>query len=163
MPAGAQARALLDLWEYAEREHPIDRAMSVLAVLTGMSPSELADEPLSLRDARLLSCRGRLFGEKLVGQAACPGCGCRVEVELAAGELRAAANISPAEGSVDFDGRSIQFRLPTSRDFAAVVDCDGIEQARRLLAERCTGGQVEGEGFVEALEDAMASHAGLAD
>jgi hypothetical protein len=163
MPAGAQARALLDLWEHGEREHPVDRALTVLAALASELPSDLADEPLSWRDARLLSCRTRLFGDRFRGRAACPYCGCGVEVELAASELSSYANCGPAEGSVDVDGCTIGFRLPTSRDLGAIVHCDGIGQARRRLAERCIGAEILDDDALAVIEEAMAAQAGLSD
>jgi hypothetical protein len=162
------ARQVLDVWEAGRGQHPLDRALTVLAAAHPGTPrAALAALSVAERDARLLELRSALRGPRMPAFTLCPACGERLGLELGADELgshEAPPGPGPWErsaGGVDF-----RFRLPDSRDLAAVVACGSVEEGRRLLAARCVvqarrGGEAVSadaltDGDVAALADAMA-------
>ena len=86
-PAAPGAEAIVQIWERGRREHPVDRALTILAVLSRRPRRELAEISVERRDSLLLEWRSRLFGDSLAGYAACPQCGCGVDVSLTAAGL----------------------------------------------------------------------------
>jgi hypothetical protein len=135
-PAAPGAEAIVAIWERGRREHPVDRALTILAVLSQRPRAELAQISVEHRDSLLLDWRSRLFGTAVAGYAACPACGCGVDVSLTA-----ARQAVPQERFVmDAGGASVTVRLPTSLDLAAVAACESVEAARRELARRCVEG-----------------------
>src|SRR5215210_3173098 len=114
---------LLRVWEVGEDQHPLDRALTLLAAacpeLTG---DELAALSIGQRDARLLTLRERTSGPRLNGFAECPRCAERLEFEVAVAELRVAAEPDAEESwELAAEGLTLRFRLPNSRDLAAVL------------------------------------------
>lgn len=131
--AGIGADAVVRIWERGRREHAVDRALTMLAALTGRPRQELAAISVERRDILLLDWRCRLFGPVLVGYTACSGCGCGVDVSLTAADLE-----EPEEHFVvEVAGLSHAVRLPTSLDLLAIAGCENIEAARRVLIRRC--------------------------
>jgi hypothetical protein len=140
------ADAVVRIWERGRREHAVDRALTILAALTGRPRRELAEISVERRDIMLLDWRCRLFGPVLAGYAACPGCGCGVDVSLTAADLA-----EPEEHFVvEVAGVSHAVRLPTSLDLLAIAGCENIEAARRMLIRCC-------------LQDSPADNAGVDD
>jgi hypothetical protein len=130
-PPGAEA--ILQIWERGRREHPVDRALTILAVLSGRPRRELAAISVERRDGLLLQWRSRLFGDCLAGYAACPQCGCGVDVSLTPVGLA-----EPEERFVvQVGGHPLAVRLPTSLDLAAITGCESVEAARRMLVSLC--------------------------
>ena len=126
-PLGAEA--ILQIWERGRREHPVDRALTILAVLSGRPRRELAAISVERRDSLLLEWRSRLFGDSLAGYAACPQCGCGVDVSLTP-----VGRQEPEERFVvEVSGQSLTVRLPTSLDLAAITGCGSVEAARHML------------------------------
>ena len=144
------AQTILGLWEQAEHEHPIDRALSILSVFARASRSSLASLPIHRRDALLLASRVAAFGYTLEGVAACPGCGCKVDAALT---LPAAAAVpSDDKGRVEVEGRAVGFRIPNSRDLAAAVRAPDAEAAGRMLLTRCQLASEPGEAVARAID-----------
>ena len=132
-PATPGAEAIVQIWERGRHEHPVDRALTILAVLSRRPRRELAEISVERRDSLLLAWRSRLFGDSLAGYAACPRCGCGVDVSMTA-----AGPAEPEERFVvEVAGAILAVRLPTSLDLAAVAGCENVEAARRVLAARC--------------------------
>ena len=135
-PLGAAAEAILQIWERGRQEHPVDRALTILAVLSGQPRRELAAISVEHRDNLLLEWRSRLFGDSLAGYAACPQCGCGVDVSLTPVGLA-----EPEERFVVLVcGHPLAVRLPTSLDLAAITGCESVEAARRKLVSLCVEG-----------------------
>jgi hypothetical protein len=126
--------AIVEIWERGRREHPIDRALTVLSVLAQHPRRELAELSLERRDQLLVQWRSRLFGSEMVGYDECPRCGCGVEVAVTAPEPDDTAD-GPFE--VEIGGHTLLVRMPTSLDLAAIADCESVEAASRVLVERC--------------------------
>src|SRR5271157_1157845 len=131
--AAIGADAVVRIWERGRREHAVDRALTILAALTERPRRELAAISVERRDIMLLDWRCRLFGPVLAGYAACPSCGCGVDVSLTAADLE-----EPEEHFVvEVAGVSHAVRLPTSLDLLAIAGGENIEAARRMLIRRC--------------------------
>jgi hypothetical protein len=148
------AQAILGLWERAERDHPIDRALSILAAFTCESSAALATLPVHRRDALLLSSRVAAFGPMLEGVASCAACACPIEVSLDLSAVRATPDDD--DGCIDVEGETIQFRVPNSHDLAAVAHCADLETAERTLLERCTSGAALDATTTQAIDTEIA-------
>ena len=150
--AGLSAEAIVRIWERGQAEHPVDRALTILVVLTQRPRQDLAAMSLERRDRMLLSWRSRLFGDTLTGYAACPRCGCEVDVFLTANGPQDPEG--PEERFVvEVAGARFPARLPTSLDIAAVSGCDSVEAARRVLVRRCLEvSALENEAVAAAVE-----------
>jgi hypothetical protein len=142
-PLGAEA--ILQIWERGRREHPVDRALTILAVLSGRSRRELAAISVERRDSLLLQWRSRLFGDALAGYAACPQCGCGVDVSLTP------VGLAELEERfvVQVGGHPLAVRLPTSLDLAAITGCESVEEASRMLVSLCVEDVPAGDGALD--------------
>jgi hypothetical protein len=158
------ANDILRVWESADAEHPIDRALTILAAaLPEMTRDQIADLSVAERDRKLLSLREQTLGQELEGQVNCPQCGERLEFTMRATDLQASPP-APAERDeqiLQVGEIILQFRLPTSRDLAAVALATEVEQSRRLLATRCVtrianAGAPTGTPQTQASEQAVA-------
>jgi hypothetical protein len=154
MLAPPNAESLLRLWERGEREHPIDRALSMLAVFCDKPARELARLDVGRRDALLFKSRALLFGSEIEGFAACGRCGCAIAVSMTAPETAATEAGAPDDEdawySLGQNERAVEYRLPTSLDLAAIARCDSVETARRRLLERCVRGADDADDAVLA-------------
>jgi hypothetical protein len=135
-PATFGAEAIVQIWERGRREHPVDRALTILAGFSQQPRGDLAGLSVELRDSLLLDWRSRHFGDTLAGYAACPECDCGVDVSLAATGLE----VPQERFTVAAAGASVAVRLPTSLDLAAVATCASVEEARQALVRLCTEG-----------------------
>jgi hypothetical protein len=130
------APQLLALWDAGKARHPIDRALLALAMaMPDETPAELADRPVGWRERNLLALRNATFGSALDGYAACPACGALMEFALDGNLL---VNELPAP---DEDARIVidhqQWRVPSSRDQAAILDAADPEEAVLRLLTLC--------------------------
>ncbi len=165
MSARLDAQALLTLWERAVHDHPVDRALSMLAALSRLPVRDLARLDIGRRDALLLQCRAGLFGEDIAGFAHCPQCSCAVEVSITPPDDADPA-LSAGEHNSWFalpGPGGIECRLPTSLDLAAIAGCDEVEVARHLLRTRCIrSADALDETAYAAAEAEIAERAGVA-
>lgn len=155
------ASDILKVWEDGEGQPAIDRALTMLAVACPeLNRAELAALSIGQRDARLFELREMTFGPRLDGFTACPRCQERLEfaLDLAALTLRSSAAQSASEEiAFEADGYALRFRLPDSRDLAAVATCEDIAAARRRLAERCVRQTSRnGDAVAELSDEAIA-------
>ncbi|MFB3921943.1 MAG: phage baseplate protein [Terriglobia bacterium] len=139
-----RASQLLNIWEHAAPQPPVERALTLLAATrpeTGRE--ELAALSIGERDARLLELREAIFGNRLEVFAACPECDERLEFSVLSADLWAAlpapedqpARKNPPELiGEDF---YVRFRLPNSYDLAAASVAEDSARARGILIERC--------------------------
>lgn len=161
---------LLDVWELGAALPPVQRAVALLAAgyrdssAEDTSPEALADWSVGRRDAGLLRLREHTFGPRLAAVADCPGCGERLELAFEAEEIRAVPPPGTVGGELSLaqGGWELRFRLPTSRDLAAVA---AAEDGRAALLRRCLlaappdgefpGGELPDE-LAAAVEERMA-------
>jgi hypothetical protein len=130
----------LTVWEDGHRLHPLDRGL--LAIRASLSEEEerqayadpVADWPLGCRNRALAQLRTLYFGSRMQGWMACGQCGEKLEFEV---NCRAMAEMpEPTSGEpITFEGRI--FRVPTSRDLAAIAGEQDVEQASLRLLQSC--------------------------
>ncbi|MGH8611951.1 MAG: phage baseplate protein [Gammaproteobacteria bacterium] len=134
------AAELLNAWENGLRQGPIDRALGLLeAVYPDLSAETVAELCIGERDSRLLRVREVLFGPRITSTTQCPRCSERLEWESEVAELCInEGKTSTSELCVEAETYRLRFRLPNSRDLAALSKGeDGINDRRKQLLERC--------------------------
>jgi hypothetical protein len=164
VPSEAQ---LLALWEQGLRRHPVDRALLLCAWARPEVPGDrLAELPLGALNAALLRMRRACFGPRIDCYVDCPRCGERLGLELDAGDLLAGA--AETDFRADLELRGLRFRVPCSRDLAAVAGMakgaarDAEVAAHRLLELCCLEArQVASGQLVEILAEVETGLAAL--
>ncbi|HUO38664.1 MAG TPA: hypothetical protein VMU34_12860 [Mycobacterium sp.] len=146
LPA-SPAETIVRIWERGRREHPIDRALTILSLLSGQSRGELAAMSLERRDAQLLTWREQLFGREFPGYANCPRCGCAVDVALTVDS----DDELDDRFTVQVGSRRVVARLPTTLDLVAVAGLVSVDESSRALVARCI--EDGGEGDRSAVTD----------
>lgn len=132
---------ILSIWEFGLRQHPVERALTVLAVVNPqLSRAHLLASSVGQRDAALLAIREQVFGSSFASYAECPQCRVALEFAFSANDIRVGAAPTAGDGQVftfERDGYKIQARLPDSNDQLAIVSCGDVASARALLLQRC--------------------------
>jgi len=129
---------LISAWERGVTQHPVDRALTLLAVACPeLTFAELSSMSICRRDAALLALREALFGSRLDSFALCPRCDARLEFKLDARELAARAGDEDEALEFDFEDLRVKIREPNSLDLAAAAVAGDVTAARRLLLQRC--------------------------
>ncbi|HKP73494.1 MAG TPA: hypothetical protein VJT82_11185 [Pyrinomonadaceae bacterium] len=135
------AAELLAIWEEGITQHPVNRAVMLLALVRPDMPKHaLAEVSLGERDAQLLSLRERLFGTRLRSLAVCPDCAERLELDFDINDIRVPAPERPqlaGEVSVETGDYVVRCRLPNSADLLAVADSADADAAQQELLTRC--------------------------
>jgi len=132
------AAELPDIWERGERQHPLDRAMTLLAAACPEKErQELVHLSIGQRDALLFALRKLIFGLEMQAYAECPACGVQLEFKLNIEELLRGYRTLDGSGKLTrLNGFNIRFRLPDSADMAACINSGSIEADRELL-QKC--------------------------
>jgi len=131
------AAELLEVWERASDQHPIDRALTLLSACCEESWDELAALSIGRRDGLLLEIYQRLFGTALEAFAECPKCGERLEYTMSVQELASPAAAREMPLILETDEACLRLRLLNSLDVRAASRCADAAAARRMLLERC--------------------------
>lgn len=132
------ASDLLNAWERGSNCRPVDRALLLLSAAEPARLEELARLSPGRRDARLLRLREQVFGPRLACVTSCPACGTALEWDLTAAELGVNGAPDPAEAFTFTDGAwEVRFRLPDSRDLAALAPEADLETNRRRVLRAC--------------------------
>jgi hypothetical protein len=143
---------LLEVWDRGQHRDPVGRALALLsAVRPELGTEALADVSVIERDLAILRLRKVTFGARLHSYADCPSCGERLEFDFDASTLGEPGE-GPIAGEIDLPS-GLRFRLPTTRDLAAIASEPDAEQAARLLARRCCAGETKSVASSEALLD----------
>ncbi len=137
------ATQLLNAWEQGLNQPILERALIlILTACPELDFEAVANMSIGERDARLLVLREWIFGTHLLNTAQCPQCGELVEWESRTGDLRI-QSVDGADLAEEFtfevDNYRLHFRLPTSKDVAAVmvVAQSDRESGGMALARRC--------------------------
>jgi hypothetical protein len=141
----------LALWETGRTLHPLDQGVLAVQAAFPEVAESIADWPIGRRNRALAELRCATFGSRLRGWTACRRCGEKLEFEL---DGRALATGDDTEAKrVEVGGET--YRLPTSRDLAAVVgERDVVAAARRLLSEcHANGGAGKSEWSEEEIDE----------
>ncbi len=134
------AYEVLRIWETGLGQHPVDRALTILAAaFPQMSRDALATLSVGQRDACLLDVRQWTFGTHLAGFNECVKCQERLEFEFDVDDIRVSQDSEDMNQKykVLCDGYELHFRLPASWDLAAIAGCSDVAAARHLLVRRC--------------------------
>jgi hypothetical protein len=134
------ADRILQVWEIGQRQHPVDRALTILAFsCSGQTVSNLASLTVGQRDAVLLNLREMTFGSTLNCFAYCPQCAEDLEFTLETDQLRVGnlSQLPEPQYDLALDEFHIKFRLPNSFDLAAIARSQNAEVAKSTLLERC--------------------------
>ena len=155
------ASDILQIWELGLCQHPLKRAVTILTVACPqMSAEEAALLTIGQRDGYLLRLRELTVGTGMNGFAVCPQCSDRLEFTLDVADIRVADN-QPIESEyrLCYGEIELQFRLPNSRDLAAIASCNNPIIAQQRLIQRCVL-QAKQDGAIletnELSEDAIA-------
>jgi hypothetical protein len=156
------ASELLEVWEQGEYQHPIDKALTLLAVCCPeRNQEELAGLSIGQRDALLFALRELMVGPLLDAFAECPACHAQLEFSL--NTLDILSNAKAAENSeitLDAEGFEVHFRLPNSIDFAAIAN-PGITEGEKTLLHQCVrrvlqdGDEIAWESLPEKVTSAV--------
>lgn len=138
---------ILQVWEAGQRQHPVDRALTILAATYSDMPWEmLARLSVGQRDDRLLGLYEQTFDSRLVGTADCSQCDESLEFAMPIAAMRPANREERIgyEYLFEQDGYHLRFRLPNSFDLAAIAKqaqetgaAMDSTAASRLLLQRC--------------------------
>jgi predicted RNA-binding Zn-ribbon protein involved in translation (DUF1610 family) len=156
---------VLRVWESGTGEHPVDRALTVLAAaLPDADRTELAAMSVGRRDGRLMDVREANFGSRVSGVAECPECGEILQWDLDLEDVRSARS-DHEEGTnrLVVEGHELLYRLPDSTDLAAVALGGDVACERDTLLDRCVlearkdGVRVEVHSLPEAVVSGLAA------
>jgi hypothetical protein len=162
------AAELLAVWERGCQSEAAERALALVApACPGSSPSDLAALSIGQRDSLLLRLRELTFGSQIAAACHCPGCGQRLELTMQVADLlESATALQPADGiALSVEDYEVRFRLPATRDLAAIAGEADVDAARQSLLRRClldvqrAGGEpVSPDLLPESVVAAVASH-----
>src|SRR5262245_47176305 len=94
---GLSAADIVRVWECGAAQHPLDRALTILAAADpGVGRAALGDLPLGERNRRLLAVRQSTFGGTLAALVTCEQCNARVEIAVPASTIAAPASTTAA-------------------------------------------------------------------
>ncbi len=140
------ASEVLHAWEAGRQKHPVDRALLLLALaLPTFSPDLLSSLTIGERNRSLLLLRQKTLGASARCLARCPNCGEQLEFSLnletmsptELEELVELVEHTEPIHNLNVDAYTLDFRLPTSTDLAAMVRAVDVQEGKHLLIERC--------------------------
>jgi hypothetical protein len=132
------APEILRVWELGQRQHPVGRALTILAIACpDITWDKLASLSIGQRDACLLTLREQTFGAKLNGFAECTQCGERTEFTMNTADISIASHSIEQVNELTVEGFDLRFRLPNSLDLATSINCNDPVEARSILIKRC--------------------------
>jgi hypothetical protein len=160
------ANAILQVWEWGQDKHPVDRALALLGLACpDLAPEQLQVLTVGQRNSRLLSLRENTLGPTLKGFAECPQCGTALEFSVDVAALLQPEPVAQAH-SLQMGDISLRFRPLNSLDLAAIIGLVDVSAARLRLIERCLLEAAQGgralaaaelpESVLSALVDALA-------
>ena len=133
---------IIKVWETGRHQHLLDRAITILlAGYPGMTRDQSASLTIGQRDGCLFDLREKTFGSNIRGFAVCPRCSDELEFTLSTEDIRVSAEPLFIGGERSFEliteNVKLNFRLPTSRDLAAVAGSEDMESAQNMIIQRC--------------------------
>jgi hypothetical protein len=129
---------VLQIWETGLGQHPVDRALNILAVtLPDVDRNQLAVLSIGRRDGCLMDIRETNFGSKVSGVAECPGCQERLVWTLDIGDIRSTQGTDQGTNRLIVEEYELLYQLPDSTDLAAVAASGDVQSGRATLLHRC--------------------------
>lgn len=137
---------LLEVWERGAGASAGERALLLLELARpDAARAALAEWSVGERDAALTALRACTFGPHVSCVTAC-SCGEPLELEFALDDIAVKPSAAARPLTVEHEGATIGFRLPTAGDLAALGRGAGGREPRRWLIERCITGVRTVEG-----------------
>jgi hypothetical protein len=141
------ASDLLNVWEQGTGRTPVEQALALLnMVFPQLSEGILARLDIVQRDRCLLYLHELTFGSRLKGQADCPACPERLELEFELKDLyesmlplpdpEITAALNP-ETSFSTNGYELIYRLPNSMDLITLSEATNAGSRRQQILEAC--------------------------
>jgi hypothetical protein len=128
---------LVQVWEWGQHKHPVDRALGLLSLAQPeLAPEQIAALSVGQRNRRLLMLREQTLGSTLNGYAECTRCKEKLEFSVEVSNL-CLPEPQTSQFELKVQGYNLHCRLPTSRDLATIVGCSDVEAARQLLIQCC--------------------------
>lgn len=129
----------LTAWEHGLSQSGSRRLVTLLTTVhSDLTEAQLLKLPIGQRNDLALSLRELLFGSQLTSLAVCPVCSERLELELNVNDIRVKARNSAEQPlTLTSDGFELEFRLPDTQDLLVIEAVGNVENARRILLERC--------------------------
>lgn len=133
------AAELLTVWEENWQRPPLWQGLALLAAACAdVSEAALLATPVGRYNVQLLTLHRWHFGSSLTAVAACPACNGVVEVTLDVTSLcQQHGDPPPALLAINHADDVIHFRLPTLDDLIAAGAAATVEEASRLMVQRC--------------------------
>lgn len=138
------AQGVLQTWEHAQREHPLQRSLALLRTAwPEVAAGEWGAMPIGARDAWLFRLQEALFGPELDTLVPCPSCSEPLQTRFSTADLQTPAadtgNSGDAVASLRCDGYELDYRLPCSDDLLVLAETpdEPVDVAARRLLERC--------------------------
>ncbi|HET8683133.1 MAG TPA: hypothetical protein VFM54_14870 [Micromonosporaceae bacterium] len=155
-----EAAETLAVWERAHAAPPVLRPVALLAAAGALGaftplPTEVPETlPVGQRDALLLRLHAATFSDRLDGLSRCPQCATAVELTTSCAALLAAAppDRDPPTEPVVHAGHTVRWRLPDTRDLAALGGCADPAEGADVLLDRCVVEARNGHGPVAAAD-----------
>ncbi|MGB7926271.1 MAG: hypothetical protein WCF57_23725 [Pyrinomonadaceae bacterium] len=165
------AAKLLSVWERAQGQLPVERALALLAAACPETkPEELARISIGRRDALLLAMRESTFGPQLLSRIACRQCGESLELTFNVSDIRIWPEAEPPGVlSLNVDDYEVDFRLPNSEDLIPATGSGDVESGGQLLFARCVlraahdGEEITHEALPERVRQAVVNMMAEAD
>jgi hypothetical protein len=163
---------LLDLWEQALNQSPVEQALTLVAAISpDSSRRDLAELPIGQRDLRLLNLREVLFGPQVEIVSRCPACSSTIESTFRVSDIRN-CNIQTEKKSLSLEagGFQVKFRVPSSCDLLMLPSSrEPIELCKHLIAycvleaRDANGDTVESASLPSSIIAKMSTEMALAD
>jgi hypothetical protein len=131
---------LLAVWDRAQGEHELDRALTLLAAaLPEIERTQLAELTIAERNYLLLRLRQLTFGPTLQGFGRCAACDAPIEFSLPVDHVLAQLTREELQNSVDWyeHGEHLQLRAINTLDLLAALEAVDAAAAEELLLARC--------------------------
>lgn len=166
------AATLFAAWESALPQHPVRRALTLLAATwPERSAEEWARVTIGERDGCLLRLREELFGSELEAMTVCPKCGERLQLAFSTQAIRTETLVASQDDralQVEAEGYEVNCRLPTSIDLLEIASsADSV--ASGTLLKRCVsvarrdGAVIDTAGLPDQIVKTVVEKMALAD
>ncbi len=128
---------LIQVWEWGQDKHTVDRALGLLSLAQpDLEFEQIAALSIGQRNTRLLLLRQQTIGPTLNGYAECTHCREKLEFNVEVSALRL-PEPQKLEFELNVQRYHLHCRLLTSRDLAAIVGYGDVEAVRQLLISCC--------------------------
>jgi hypothetical protein len=159
------ASDLLQIWEWGEDQHPVERALTLLGVACPEMTRETINElSIGQRNSLLITLWELTLGPELEGCGECPQCHEHLEFNLNVADLKSNDPPEQLKSQLNFkaEGFDVYFRLLNNLDLAEAAKQMEVCGARDTLLARCLVKARHGDSEVvfESLPEAVTKELG---